>query len=297
MSDAVTPFRQAKIDAGVEKSVAVDGLTYHYWDKGEGPAVLLLHGLGGSAYDWRLVYDDLAAAGFRAIAWEMLGAGYSDRPADADYRIPSQAARAARFLETLGIAKAHVVGNSYGGALGLRLAAAHGALVDRLVLLDPASMPQELPQHVKLLRTRGVTVAMSVSPRKWQIRRTLREVFADASKIREEDVEEYAHEAGLPGMAQSLVQIARQLEPEMAGRYAATYKRIQAPTIILWGEQDRVTPIRCGHQLRELIPGAVLRTLPMCGHCPHMEYPGATLVAILEFLGAAPGRPAPARDS
>jgi len=291
--ESVTPYRKAKLEAGIEKTVAVDGRTYHYWDRGEGPALLLLHGLGGSAYDWRFVYDDLVAAGFRALAWEMLGAGYSDKPPEDDYRVPAQADRAARFLEAIGVAKAHVLGNSYGGALGLRLAAQYAPRVDRLVLLDPASMPQDLPMHVRVLRARGFAeVAVNVPPKKWLIRRTLREVFADPEKIREEDVEEYAHEASLPGAARAMMATARQIEPEMAGRYAATYKRIQSPTLILWGEEDRVTPLRCGHQLRELIPGALLRPLPRCGHCPHMEYPGSTLLAILDFLGAAPARAA-----
>lgn len=281
-----TPRRRSLLEAGIEKTVAVDGLTYHYWDKGTGPAVLLLHGLGGSAYDWRLVFDDLVAAGYRALAWEMLGAGYSDKPPDADYRIPAHAARAARFLETVGVAKAHVVGNSYGGAIGLRLAAAHGPFVGKLVLLDPASLPQDLPMHVKVLRTRGFAeLAMSAAPRTWMVRRTLREVFADPSKIREEDVAEYAHEGGLPGAAVAMRAIARQLEPEKAGSFGSSYRRIQAPTLILWGEEDRVTPLKCGHELRQLIPNSVLRTLPKCGHVPHMEYPAQTLLAILDFLG------------
>lgn len=281
----ITPYRQARIDAGVEKTADVDGRTYHYWDKGQGPPVLLLHGLGGSAYDWRFVFDDLAAAGFRAIAFEMLGAGYSDKPKKVEYTIEAQAERAARFLPTIGVPRAHVVGNSYGGALGLRLATKHKEVVDKLVLMSAASLPQKLPFHVALLRTRGVAeVAMTVSSRKMMVRTTLKDVFHDPSRIRDEDIAEYAHEMGLPGTRAALLRTARQLEVASAGKYASSYRRIGAPTLLLWGQEDKITPVKSGHYLRELIPGSRLLTIPKGGHVPHMEYPQPTLIAMLEFL-------------
>jgi pimeloyl-ACP methyl ester carboxylesterase len=281
----VTTYRRARLETGIEKIVEVGGHVYHYWDKGDGPTVLLLHGLGGSAYDWRHVFDDLAAAGFRAIAYEMLGAGYSDKPAKVAYTIEAQAERAARFLPAIGVPRAHVVGNSYGGALGLRLAAKHGEVVDRLVLLSAASLPQKLPFHVALLRTRGVAeVAMTLSSRKMMVRTTLKDVFHDPKKIREEDVAEYAHEMGLPGTQGALLRLARQLEIASAGKYASSYRRIRAKTLLLWGQEDRITPVKSGHELRELIPGSRLLTIPNGGHCPHMEYPQPTLLALLEFL-------------
>lgn len=262
----------------------VDGHSYCYREKGEGPALLLLHGLGGSSHDWHFVFDDFAPS-HRTLALDMLGAGLSDKPADADYSIPAQAVRVARFLETLGISRAHIAGNSYGGALGLRLAACRPDLVDRLVLLDPASLPQKMPQHVRILRTRGFAeVAVALPPRKWLVRRTLRDVFHDPSKIREEDVAHYAAEMAMPGARRAMLRIARHLYPEKAAQYLSSFRRIQAPTLILWGEEDRITPLRNAHFLKELIPGSRLRTIPNCGHCPHMEFPRLTKLAILDFL-------------
>ncbi len=274
-----------RVEEGVEKTVVLEGFVLPYWDRGVGPPVLLLHGLGGSAYDWRFIHRDLAEAGYRALAFDLLGAGYSDKPARADYSIPAQTQRAIRFLDALGLARAHVAGNSYGGAIALRMAVESPDRVDRLLLLNAVCMPQSPPFHVRIMRTPGLAEAMmSLSPRKVLVRTLLREIFFDAAKIRSEDAAQYAREAGLPGAGKALVSISRQIDLEALRRYSVRYAEIRMPTSILWGADDLITPVRCGRKLAETIPGSRLRIFPRCGHVPHMEHPRETLSWILEAL-------------
>lgn len=276
---------RSRIEEEVERTVLLDGFVHHYWDRGTGPPVFLLHGLGGSAYDWRFVHRELAEAGYRALAFEVLGAGYSDKPARADYSIPAQTRRAIRFLDALGIGRAHVVGNSYGGAIALRMAVESPDRVDRLLLLNAASMPQSPPFHVRVLRTPGLAEAMmSLSPRKVLVHTLLREIFFDAAKIRPEDAAQYAHEAGLPGAWRALISISRDIDLEALRSYSVRYTEIRRPTSILWGADDLITPVRSGRKLAETIPGARLRVLSRCGHVPHMEHPREALGWILESL-------------
>lgn len=278
-------YRKKRIDEGVQKTVTIEGNRYCYWDKGSGPAILLLHGLGGSNYDWRYVYEPLVAAGYRVIALEMLGVGYSDKPEGADYSIHEQARRTSLFLKALGIEKAHVVGSSFGGGIGLGLAVRSAEQVDRLVVLNGAGLPQRIPFHVAVLRVPVFPeLMMALTPKSWLIRMGMDEIYFDLEKLSDEEVDEYAHELGFSGAARCLIATARSIRPEDALELAREYRAIRTPTLIVWGDEDEVIPVRNGKWLHDEIPGSRLLIFPRCGHCPHMEYPQETLRAILEFL-------------
>lgn len=286
-------YRQARLDAGVEKSVPIGGQTLHYWDKGTGPAILLLHGLGGSMYDWRFLYDDLVEAGYRVIALDALGAGYSDKPGDGDYTIPAYAERVVALLDALGIPKVHLVGNSYGGGVGLWLALHRPERLDKLVLLNAASMPQEFPFYVRAARCPVLSffgaLFVEIGPRQFIARLGLNKIYSDNSRIRDVDVEEYAHEYGFHRTARALMDCARQLDVRLAEQMAPQYARIATPTLILWGDNDEITPLSVGQALHEVMPGSKLVVFADCGHCPQMEHPQQTLRLILDFLRSHDG--------
>lgn len=278
-------YRRQRIDEGVQKTVFVEGHRLCYWDKGTGPVVLLLHGLGGSNYDWRFVYEPLVAAGYRVLALEMLGVGYSDKPAGADYSIQEQARRTSLFLQKLGIEKAHIVGSSFGGGIGLGIALRSPAQVDRLILLNAAGLPQPIPFHVAFLRIPLLPeIAMELTPKTWLIRMGMKEIYFDLEKLTDEEVDEYAHELAFAGAGRCLIATARSIHPEQALDLAREYRAIAAPTLIVWGDEDEVIPVRNAKWLHDEIRGSRLLIFPRCGHCPHMEYPQETLKAILEFL-------------
>ncbi len=119
----LTPYRDRQLERGRIHDVELDGYRYCLLDTGgtDGPPLVLLHGLGGSLYDWRHVVDALAASR-RVIALDLLGAGESSMPSTADYSVFAQARRVKGLLDALGIDRATLVGNSYGGGVALAFA-------------------------------------------------------------------------------------------------------------------------------------------------------------------------------
>ncbi len=285
-SIAPTPsaYRQRLIDAGIERRAAELAVQ----DEGTGPAVVLLHGLGGSAYDWRHQREPLVRAGFRVIAPDLSGAGYSGRPADGDYGVPAQAERLLRALDELGVERAHFVGSSYGGGVALTVAVLRPGRVDRLVLIDAAALSQEFPWYVKVARSDLGGLLFAITPKRMLVDIMLGQLVADPASLTEEDREEYAHEhrfdcAGSLEMARALrVSDAERLEPALSG--------VRSPTLILWGARDGVIPLEKGKILALRIPGSTLEVYPECAHVPHMERPAEVTKRILEFLEAPPGR-------
>ncbi len=127
----------------IAKRMSAGGIETNYHDEGRGPAILFIHGSGPgvSAWaNWRLTVPALSSS-YRVVAPDMVGFGFSDRPAGAAYTKETWVAQAVGLLDALGIEKAHVVGNSFGGAIALALAIRHPERVGRLVLMGAVGVP------------------------------------------------------------------------------------------------------------------------------------------------------------
>ena len=148
----LTPFRDALFREGVLRDVVVDGRRTCVADLGEGPPLLLLHGLGGSLYDWRHLLQPLSKK-HRVIAPDLLGAGESEIPESEDYSLPAQARRLRGLLDHLGVGRADLIGSSYGGGIALRFAQDWPERTGRLVLINSICYPE----HIR---------ATSISPRR-----------------------------------------------------------------------------------------------------------------------------------
>src|SRR6476619_7705110 len=138
--------------------VDIDGVRLHYQDAGDlkAPAVVLIHGFASSTLVWSKVFLDLAAAGFRVIAPDMLGYGYSGKPHDAEYTIDGQASFLMTLLERLGIKRATFVGSSYGGAVAATCALDHPQRVEKLILVGTVNNNE--PLRFNLMRLFGSPV-------------------------------------------------------------------------------------------------------------------------------------------
>lgn len=282
---APSEWRLAKLRSGEMLSIRVGDRKVCVLDRGRGPAVLLLHGLGGSAYDWRALADDLAAAGRRVLIPDLLGSGYTDAPADGDYTPRGQAELAARLLDDLGVTRADVVGNSYGGCAAIFLALDFPDRVNRLVLLDPAVALQEFPFYIALARIPVIgELVVAISPASWIVSFVVDSAYHDPTKMTEEELEEYAHERRRPGNGTAAILMARSLEYRGAATLHERLGEIRAPTLLFWGEDDRITLSENAPQIAAAIPGARLVTVPLAGHVPHMERPDAVRPLLLDFL-------------
>ncbi|HET6202226.1 MAG TPA: alpha/beta hydrolase [Planctomycetota bacterium] len=267
---------------GLDRSVEADGLQIHYVEAGTGEPVFLLHGMGDCAIGWRGQVEPLAQGGYRAIAWDMPGAGLSDKPLDRDVSIPSMRALFDAFRERLGVGRAVLVGSSYGGAIALLQARLRPGTVRALLLIDPACYADpEVTDHARLFQERWFTgLVWPLLPAGFLARYGLRQCVGSIDPAL---LEEYAAEAQRPGAKDFFVRLEQQVVPPDPLAFEEGHRQIRAPTRILWGRNDRLLPVRLGERLAREIPGAELVLLD-AGHIAHLERPAETNRIVLEFL-------------
>jgi 2-hydroxymuconate-semialdehyde hydrolase len=136
---ALRPYADVRRSLPAERLIPVDGQLVHVEQAGAGEPVVLVHGFGASTYSWRKVVSEIARTR-RVIALDLSGFGYTERPRDpARYTRDAQVALILGVMDALGVERAHLVGHSYGGALGLRLAALHPERLNSLLLVDSAA--------------------------------------------------------------------------------------------------------------------------------------------------------------
>lgn len=249
--------------------------------------LVLVHGFGGSLYTWREVAPALADAGYRVIALDLPGFGYSVRPYDrAAYTPAGQAKTVARVLRELGVdeeAPAHLVGHSFGGGVALELAGARPELVRSLVLVDStlptfsrapnADWPLYRPFVYLLTRTLGL--------RRVFVRAALEKAYYDDRLVTPALVDAYRSRLLLRGPASTYRALTSVIPRE---RLDVELDEIEPRTLVVWGEDDALIPVRAGKKAAERIPEAELAVLPACGHLPMEECPAAFLAALVPFL-------------
>jgi pimeloyl-ACP methyl ester carboxylesterase len=264
----------------------VDGVRVHYQQAGENnaPVLILIHGFASSNLVWSKVLLELAGAGFRVIAPDLLGYGYSAKPRELDYTIASQASMVVKLLQQLGINRAVVVGSSYGGAVAATIALAHPELVEKLVLVG--AVTNNKPTRYLLMRLFGSPIIGDIlSPLVVGSRRLLRlrmkRVYDRHSWPLDERRVQARH---LPlrtaGTHRAIIRTVRRWDADRVSRDAHL---ISQPTLLLWGDNDREVPLTDGYKLQAEISRARLIVFRDCGHLPHEEYPQAFTKLVSEF--------------
>ena len=268
--------------------VDVDGVRVHYQEAGDrnAPVLVLIHGFASSTLVWSKVFLRLAAAGFRVIAVDMLGFGYSGKPRSGEYTITGQAGILMGVLDRLNIKRATLVGSSYGGAVAATCALDYAQRVTRLVLIGTVNNNQ--PLNYKLMRMFGSPVFGDVvSPlligSRRLLRRRMKRVYDRHEWLLDERRVDARH---LPlraaGTQRAIIRTVRRWDAERISREAHLIKQ---PTLLLWGENDAEIPLADGERLHERIPGSRLIVFLNCGHIPHEEYPEAFTGVVADFCG------------
>jgi pimeloyl-ACP methyl ester carboxylesterase len=248
------------------------GRRAHYVEAGEGPVVLLLHGLLHSNRTWRYTVDDLARRGHRAIAPDLMGMGWSER-GEGDYSFRGFAAFVRGFLEALGIERLHtLVGHSLGGAVALTLVEETPGLSGRLVLVGSAGLPFELPRSLGLIGSPRLEPLFHLATSRALLRRVLRITAYKRIPVTDAVLEGFSPAIQRTGTYLSLVEIARAF-PAASRELAQRLPEIAVPTCVVWGELDPLIPLKAGRIIASLIPGARLEVIEGCGHCPQEESP------------------------
>jgi pimeloyl-ACP methyl ester carboxylesterase len=272
----------------------VDGATVHYQEFGDAtnPTLLLIHGFTASTYVWQTVAPMLADENFHVIAVDLLGFGFSEKPAWFEYSIVSQARMIERFMDRIGIGRAVLVGSSYGGAVTSTVALDYPERVEKLVLVS-AVVNDEAKQSsiLRLTAMRGVGEVLSpflIDSRrflKFRMQRTI--APANHHLITKERIEAVHRPLRAKNAHHSVLTSARKWD---ANRIETDAHLINQPTLLIWGEDDNVIPVRNGEKLYDSIVHSRLVVLKDCGHVPPEEKPERFVELVTEFCRSKKGR-------
>lgn len=276
--------------------VPVAGLPLHYVSAGEGPPVVLVHGQGENWATWQRVIPALARTR-RVYAIDLPGAGDSGRQGRIAEPTSFYSDLLAGFLDQLGLADVALVGNSHGGLVSLRLALAGGGRVARLCLVDSAALGRETnPLLIALSLPVVGELASAWCSTHWgaaQFTWMLAQVsFSQPHRIPTAWYENVARLARTPGHLREGVIAAVRSHLGAAGQREILLEelpRLDMPTLLVWGAEDRVVPWRHGADAVGRLKHGKLVVIPDCGHLPQVEQPEAFVAALLAFLDAARG--------
>ena len=280
--------------------VNVDGVRVHYQEFGNpsDPPIVLIHGYTASVYVWKTTAPLLAEQGFHVIAVDLVGFGYSEKPKAFDYTIQSQARMISRFMSRLGIGRAVVVGSSYGGAIALDLTLDNPEQVEKLVLAD--TVINDAPKNHPILKLASVPgIGEVITPflidSKVFLKTRMKGTLAKANHhlITDDRLESIRRPLFAADGHHSILATSRNWH---ANRLEQDAHLINQPTLIIWGEEDTVMPIKFGYKLHEEILNSRFVVLKHCGHVPQEEKSELFTELVSEFCHDKKGRIA-AKDS
>ncbi len=253
----------------IGSSINAGGILTNYHDQGEGAPVVLLHGSGPgvSAWaNWRLVLPHLAK-NFRTIAPDIVGFGFTERPEDISYDMETWLKHALGFLDAMEIEKAHVVGNSFGGALSVALALHAPERVSRLVLMGSVGVEFEL--------TQGLDFTWGYTPSLDNMRKLL-DLFAYNRSLVTDELAQLRYEASMRTGVQeayaAMFPAPRQDGIRKICSQEADVKNIEHETLIIHGRDDLVIPVSCSQDLFRCIKNSQLHIFGNCGHWTQIEH-------------------------
>lgn len=266
----------------------VDDMRVHYQDFGkeDDTPIVMIHGFTASNYIWSDVVKPVASHGYRVIAPDLIGFGFSDKPRDFEYTIDAQARTIVKLLDALGIEKAILVGSSYGGATAATIALDYPERVERLVLVD--AVINDYVKDQMLMRVgRAPVIGDLISPlildSQTVMRRRMGEIYHPDNKYLISDDERFeAHHRPLRS-ANTHRAIIKSLRHWHASRIEQEAHNIKQPTLIVWGDSDRDVPLEHGEFLHRTIPDARLVVFRNCGHVPQEEYPREFAELVVDF--------------
>ncbi len=271
-----------------QRQAQVGGLTAHYLTAGEGPPLILLHGDGHTARSWLWVIPALART-HRVYAPFLPGFGTTAKPGD--YSPTFFAGFVRDFLDTLGIERAAVVGNSAGGLVALHLALSAPQRVTALGLVDSAGLGQEVNPALAGLTVPGYGEAainltrtpLGTAQRIW-LYVTLQ--FWRSERVPKEWMEEQYGLPMVPGFLEATVGLKRATLSPLGQLQVLLDElpRVTMPTLVLWGANDLVVPVHHARAATARLPHGRLEVIPDCGHLPHLERPDRFVAALGRFL-------------
>ena len=251
--------------------------------EGDGPPVLLIHGIPTNGALWREVAPRLAGRA-RALVPDLLGYGRSGPPNGRPTDIPAQAGYLVELLDRLGIPRTTVVGHDLGGGIAQYLAVHHPDRVERLGLIDSVCYDNWPIPEMRALQlgapvVRYFPAGLVLGTVQWDLRRG----FADHERARP-FLDAFLEPFSTPTGLNTFVELAGALDATTTELLAPELPRLRMPVAIIWGEEDPFLEIAYGERLAREIPGATLTRVPGASHFVPADAPDAVADALLRLL-------------
>ncbi|MBB5315783.1 alpha/beta fold hydrolase [Tunturibacter empetritectus] len=269
-----------------EGFVVVDGVKVHYQRAGSGRPLLLLHGLVGSAKNWRRNISFLAQDS-DVYAIDLFNMGESERVPGLDAGLEATADRLAAYMDALGLDEADIAAHSHGGAVAMMFAARHSDRVRRLILFAPANPFCDLGhQLIRFYQTRfGIWVARQIPSLPRMLKATaLSRMYGDPSRVSAGALEGYIEGLHIPGTMDHVLQIVERWFVDMGLLRSVLERLITKPMLLIWGDRDRAVGLSSARELQRILPQSSLMVLPGVGHIAFEEMPEVCNTAMREWL-------------
>src|SRR4051794_2587422 len=272
------------------QAVDLHGHRAEYREIGDGPPVVLIHGMINSSRHWEAVARQLARS-HRVIAPDLIGHGDSATPRG-DYSLGAHAAAIRDLLTVLGVERASIVGHSLGGGVAMQFFYQFPQRTERLALVSSGGLGREVSPLLRTAAVPGVSAALAVAshPRVIAGLEEVSERLQARGKGVGASVQAVARALrplGRPGSRAAFLHTLRAVIDPKGQRVSATdrlHLLRDMPTLVVWGERDRTIPIAHGRAVQDVVPHCRFRTLPRAAHFPHLEDPDGLAAVLAEFL-------------
>ncbi len=278
--------REATETAAEDLFVSVNGMRVHLQRSGDGPPLLLLHGLVGSAANWQQNVSFLSRYA-TVYAVDLFNMGESERRAGLDAGLEATADGLALLLDALGLDAADVAGHSHGGAVAMMLAARQPDRVRKLILFAPANpfcdFGHQLIRFYQTPMGRWFARQIPMLPRRLKAT-ALSRMYGDPTRVVDGTLEGYTDGLQVPGTMDHILGILRSWFDDMGALREALAGLAEKPTLLIWGDQDRAVGLGSAHLLQTILMQSKLLVIPGAGHIPFAEMPDECNRAMRDWL-------------
>ena len=260
--------------------VEVEGTFIHYVDEGKGMPIILLHGTGSSLHTWDLWAERLKDK-YRVIRITLPGFGLSGPRSDKKYKIKDYVNLLEDFVELNGIEKFYLAGNSLGGSIAWLYTSFYNKKVKKLILVNSSGFEfDQIPFVIRLARNNYLNLLIKKTSPKFLIKKSLKEVFYDDNLISKSIINRYYKLNLRKGNRQAFIDRALINYTDNTARL----KKINSPTLILWGKNDEWINVKFAQKFKTMIKGSRVSIMNETGHIPMEERPFESLKIVEAFL-------------
>ena len=267
------------------KFIDLDGHMTHYVEKGEGEPVILIHGFNYDCNMWAENMDALAEE-FRVFAIDLWGFGYSTRE-PLDYGYPLYAEQVLKFMDSLDIKNTSLVGQSMGGGTAIMFCTQHRDRVNKLLLVDPAGMPNPLPLVGKVFKLPKVGEFFLRLKTDAVRKKNLEDLWIhNKGLITEDYFDNVTRFQKVKGTTEALMAIIRKDFIDTLSDKIHDLSQMDVPILIIWGREDKAVPLHCGEEMCEILDNSRMEVIENAGHVPNYEQSETFNRIAVDYLGS-----------